>query len=312
LSGFTAADEFDGRDDELAAYATFQQPIGDWTFMPGARVVHDNRRISSPGHPEVRISRSNLFPTLHIDHQLGKALDLTLSYSKRIDRPSLNELRPYTIVQDVLNVKLGNPRLRNQSTDAYEMNLHYHRGKLDAGLIAYDRETRDLWSSAYSVVNGVNVVTLVNAGHSRDAGAEIDLSTPLFDRINLNASVNLFEQRMPVEAGNGTTTDQRFRYTSHMTLQWTGPDRGKRPGDVAQVEWIYNSPEREFELHQFAWNQLSLSYTHSLSHTLSFTGTATYSAGNRHRLEAPLVQEFFANRRPAEFRVKLLKTFGSP
>ena len=45
---FTAADRFSGVENMLAGYATFQQPVGEWTVMPGIRVERDSRRISSP------------------------------------------------------------------------------------------------------------------------------------------------------------------------------------------------------------------------------------------------------------------------
>ena len=204
LSAFVAADRFAGVDDKLMAYTTFQQPIGSWTVMPGVRIERDNRRIASPAHPDVRVNRADLFPTLHINHALSKALTLTFSYSKRIDRPQLNELRPYAIVQDVLNAKQGNPYLRNQATNAFEANLHYHRGKLDAGLLLYDRETHRVWSTAYTVVNGINVSRQVNAGHSRSSGAEIDLSMPIVARLKVSGTVNLFDQRIPVDAVSGS------------------------------------------------------------------------------------------------------------
>ncbi|HWU93252.1 MAG TPA: outer membrane beta-barrel family protein [Sphingomicrobium sp.] len=310
LSGFVAADQFVGIDDKLMAYTTFQQPIGNWTVMPGLRIERDNRRISSPGHPEVRIDRTDIFPTLHIDHALSKNLNLTISYSKRIDRPSLNELRPYAIVEDVVNAKQGNPHLRNQSTDAYEVNVHYRRGKLDAGIILYDRQTSDLWSTAYTVVNGINVFSQVNSGHSSDRGAEVDVSTPIIGRLKVNGSVNLFDQRIPVDSVAGTTVDERVRFTTNSTLEWDGPERGERPGDVAQLQWMYNSPYRSFDLRYAYWNWLSLSYTHSFDRTFSATGTVSYQSLNHHRLDAPLVQEDYAVRKPVEFKLKLLKTFG--
>lgn len=309
--GSDAADQFTGFDDNLAAYVTFQQPVGGWTLMPGVRVERDSRRIASRGHPDVRIDRTDLFPTLHIDRPLGKTLKLTLSYSKRIDRPQLNDLRPYAIVQDVLTKKLGNPDLKNQSTDSYEINLHYHRKNVDAGVIFYDRETSRLWSSDYTVVDGVNVVTLVNAGRSRDRGAEIDVSMPVIKRVKLNASINLFDQRIPIRLAEGPANDERFRYTTNATLEWDGPDRGKTPGDIAQLQWIFYSPSRQYQISYPASHWLSLSYTHSFSRTLSLTGTAEYLTANRHRLLAPLVQESYVQRSPAVFKVKLLKTFGA-
>jgi hypothetical protein len=55
---------------------------------------------------------------------------------------------------------------------------------------------------------------------------------------------------------------------------------------------------------------VSLSYTHSFSRTLSLSGTFHYRGANRHNLLAPLVQELYAEHRPPDFKLKLLKTFG--
>jgi outer membrane receptor protein involved in Fe transport len=304
-------DQFRAVEDTLAAYATFQQPIGTWTVLPGLRAERNSRHVTSPGEPVVDVARTYLFPTLHVEHPLSKTLDLTLSYSKRIDRPQLNDLRPYPLVQDVITVKQANPHLKDESTDAYEINLKYHRKKLDAGLIVYDRETGHLISQSYTAVNGINLVTIVNSGHSSDRGAEIDISTPVIRRVKLMASVNLFDSRVPVGFGTARTSESMFRYTTNGTLEWDGPDRGKIPGDVAQLQWIYNGPSRQFQLHYLAWNQLNLSYTHSFGRTLSLSGSLTYNGPNRHRLFAPLVQEYFRDWSPVEFKVKLLKTFGN-
>lgn len=305
-------DQFSGIEDMLAAYATFQQPIGTWTLMPGVRVERNSRHVTSPGQPDLNIARTYLFPTLHIDHSLSRTIDLTLSYSKRIDRPSLNDLRPYPLVQDVLTVKVGSPHLKDETTDSYEINLQYHRQKVSAGVILYDRETANLESQSYAVVNGVNVFTLINSGHRRDRGAEFDLSSPIVKRLKVNGSLNLFDERAPVDDSAGSSYESMFRYTTNATLEWDGPDRGKTPGDVAQLQWIFNSPSHEFQTRYLASNLLSLSYTHSLTRTLSLTASANYLSANRHRLEAPLVQENYRSRNPVEFRLKLLKTFGNP
>jgi outer membrane receptor for ferrienterochelin and colicin len=311
LLGTEAADRFRGVENNLAAYATFQQPIGGWTVMPGLRIERNSRAVTSPGHSDVRIARTDLFPTLHVEKPLTKTLDLTFSYSKRIDRPQLNDLRPYPIVQDVITFKTGNPRLKNQSTASYEINLHYHRNKSDVGVILYDRETSRLWNQDYSAVNGVTVFTTVNAGRRRDRGAQIDLSAPIVQRIKLSSSLNFFDSRVPVATLGGSARDEIFRFTSNATLEWDGPDSGKRPGDVAQMQWIYSSAERDFQFRNFGWNWFSASYTHSFNRTVSVTGTLNYQAHIRHRLLAPLVQEFYSERRPVEFKIKLLKTFGS-
>src|SRR5205085_6232136 len=159
----------------------------------------------------------------------------------------------------------------------------------------------------YPVIDGVNVFTFVNSGTSRDRGAELDLNMPIVKRVKLSASLNLFDQRVPVDPASGPANEDTFRYTTNTTLECDGPDRGKVPGDIAQLQWQYSSPSRQFQLRDDPWNWLSASYTHSFSRTLSLSATAIYQGINRHRLLAPLVQEFYSQRSPVELKLKLLK-----
>jgi ferric enterobactin receptor len=312
--GNDSVDEFRGMQSTNSAYATFQQQFGTWTFMPGVRLEQNNRHISSAGQAAVKISRIDLFPTLHVEHPLSKTLLATLSYSKRIDRPQFNSLRPYPVQIDVISIAQGNPRLRNQSTDSYELNLHFHHDKIDAGMIIYDRETRQLVGDSFSVnASGQNVVTWINIGHQRDSGAEIDINAPLVSRLKAQVSVNVFQSQVPVAAVRSHATEQGFRFTANSTLEWDGPDRREKPGDIAQLLWHYESPSTDFQFRNFGWNQLTLSYTHSLTRELSLTAAAD-SGGLHlgHRLLAPFVQEYYREHNRPEFRLKLMKTFGKP
>lgn len=312
--GGEAVDSYRGRISTLSAYTTFQQKIGTWAIMPGVRIEQNSRNSSSPGRADFSRKQADVFPTVHIEHPIGKTLDLTLSYSKRIDRAQIDVLRPYQVVRDVLSVSQGNPDLRDQSTDAFEANLHYHRGKLDAGLIVYDRETKRLWNQSYFVNSaGQNVVTTVNVGHRSDRGAEFDVNTPVLSRVKLTASINLFDSRVPIDAVSSRAMEEQFRFTSNSTLEWDGPDRGKKPGDIAQLTWHYESPATQFQYRDFAWHRLTLSYTHSFNRTLSLSATADSGLLHHgHRLVAPLVQEYYAEHNRAEFKLKLMKTFGNP
>ena len=310
---FSTMDAFRGVDRTASAYATFQQAIGSWTVMPGLRLEQDNRRISSPGRPDVRIERTDLFPTFHAEHHFGKSLDLTLSYSRRIDRPGMDILRPYPVVTGPLSISEGNPGLRDESTDAWEANLHYHRGKLDIGLILYDRETRGLWSPAFSVnPDGINLSTTINAGHKSDRGAEFDVSTPLLWRVKLTNNVNLFDSRVPIDAAAGGASVETLRFTINSTLEWDGPDHHGRPGDLAQIEFRYFSPQRSFESRSGAYFLPSLSFTHSFTRKLAITATA---AGygllhNHYEVTSPFLQQRTVSRQtPFELKLKLVKTF---
>lgn len=309
----TFDDVFTAGQDTFAAYTTYQQPIGKtWTVMPGLRVERNERRIETPGFPTLRLGHTDWVPSIHADHPIGKTLVMTLSYSRRLNRPGADQLRPFPIQPNTLSIEQGNPRLRTESTNAYEINLHYHRDKVDAGLIVYDRETRRLISTSYFVDSlGRNVSMPINAGHKRDRGAEFDVNAPLWARVKVTASVNLFSSRVPIDAAPGHVREERFRFTTNSTLEWDGPDRRGKPGDVAQLTWHYESPVTQYQFRYLAWHQLTASYTHNLDRKWSITATAdSGQLGNRHRLIAPLVEEYYRENRRPELKVKLTKTFG--
>jgi len=305
---------FTGTRDVGAIYATLQQRIGSWTLLPGLRLETEGWRIVSPGQADSRRATTNAFPTLHLDHALTRSLQLSFSYSKRIDRPDLYFLQPYTVVQDVLTLEQGNPALRDQSTDSYEVNLHLNRGPLDAGMTLYDREISRVWANSYALnALGKSVTTQVNAGRRSDCGAEFDVNAPLVHHVKLSESVNLFYSRVPVDQGAIVSRQQTFRYTTNSTLEWDGPQHGSRPGDIAQLQVSTESPSRDLQSRQSARHWISGSYTHSLCSNVSLTLTAQNlltPVRNRSTLTAPLVQEEDSKRDQPEITIKLLKTFG--
>jgi outer membrane receptor for ferrienterochelin and colicin len=307
-------EHFAVEDSKGAAWATFQQGIGGWTVMPGLRIERLDRKVSRAGSGSVRVVRTNAFPTFHLQKALTKIVNMTLSYSKRISRPDDDYLRPYPIVRGALAVSGGNPDLRDQNTDAFEVNLHYHRKKLDGGVIIYDRETHGLWSPTYAVrADGSTFTNWINAGRQSDRGAQIDVSTPLLPRLKAMASINLFGSRVPINGLIGLSSYESFRYTGNATLEWTGRERRDRPGDVGQLQLQYQSRSRAFETRSAASYSLNVSWTHSLTRSISLTATVNRLGRNRSRLEvsAPLVQSRTVSRFPGpEFKIKLVKTFG--
>jgi hypothetical protein len=199
-------------------------------------------------------------------------------------------------------------------TDAYEVNLHYSRKSVQAGLILYNRRTARAWFSEYSVnEEGLNVFTPVNVGDRYDRGAQFDLGTPLIPRVKGNASVNLFSTRVPILTDTGVSSASMFRYTGNATLEWQGKERSKIPGDIAQAQLTYMGPTREYQFRRNDYLWLSLAYTRSLSPTFSVTANLSGLGSTRtgHRLVAPLVQERYDRRESPEFKVKLVKTLGS-
>ena len=298
----------------LTTYATFQRKFGTWTIMPGLRAEYRGFRIESSDYGSVRSNRTRLFPTLHVEHPLSKTVNMTLSYSKRIDRPYVDQLRLFPVRTGAQFISLGNPRLRDQTTDAYEINLTYRRKNLNAGVIFFERHTNGLWESSYSVnENGDYLRMPVNAGRKVDRGAQFDLTTPLLKRIKGTASVNLFYSRTPFDPLVSDEDFETFRYTGNATFEWHLKDgKNGRPGDIAQVQLTYESPEKSYQFRVDDRYSVNFSWTHNFSKKLSLTATLNGlgSIHYSHHLIAPLVREDYRKRENPEFKLKLVRTLG--
>jgi hypothetical protein len=306
--GPDTSDAFTGRSSTFAAYASFQQTFGALMLAPGLRGEANRRVISGPGGDDVQIRRTDLFPSFHASYKVDKTLEFGASFSRRIDRAPLEYLRPYSVAEDVYTVFQGNPRLRDQSIDAYEVSMQFRPGKIEVGATAYLRETHGLWSKEYSVDNSsFSVYRYVNAGSSWNTGVQFDVSFPIISRVRGSASANLFDDRTPIDAPDGRTTQRNFRYSTNGTVEWNGKDRASIPGDVAQVQWSYNSPSRAYQVREAAWLDLSLAYTHSFDRTLSLSGTFRYAGRTSQRLVAPSIEEWSRRQKIPEIQLKLQK-----
>jgi outer membrane cobalamin receptor len=302
-------DAYDGRNRTVSAYASFQQTLGDLTLAPGIRGEANKREISTPGSDDIHINRTDIFPSFHTSYKISKALQISASYSKRIDRAKLDYLRPYRLVEDAYTRVEGNPRLKDQDTNAYEMSVQFRPGKIEANATIYARQTRNLWNRSYAVdASGASVYSYVNAGTMWNSGAQFDLSVPLTTQLKTHTSVNLFDQRSPVDTIEGRVSQRIFRYSTNGTLEWTGKDRDGVPGDVAQLQWSFNSPSQAYQIREASWFDMSAAFTHSFDRSLSLSATFRYAGRTRQSLNAPLVEEISSRQRTPEFQLKLQKT----
>jgi hypothetical protein len=128
------------------------------------------------------------------------------------------------------------------------------------------------------------------------------------------SSANLFSSRVPIDPAFGDERATIFRYTANATADWQGRERGRTPGDTAQLQFVYESPSREFQFRRRRYYSVNAAYTRSFSRSLSITanliGVGPVHFG--HQLLAPTVQEEYDKRESLpEFKVKLVKTFGA-
>jgi len=98
--------------DVFAGYASLNFPIGKLSFITGLRFEHTNID-GLPEDESLRFENSydNFLPNIAISRAFKNFRTLKVSYSQRIQRPSLFFINPFKNVTDFGNVIQGNPNL---------------------------------------------------------------------------------------------------------------------------------------------------------------------------------------------------------
>lgn len=126
-----------------AAYLNLNREIGKFSFQFGLR-AEQTRADGNQVTMGTTFSRNyvQLFPSLFLSQKLGKKHELSYSLSRRIDRPSYQQLNPFTFFIDPTTNRRGNPFLLPQLTYAMEV-THTFDQRISTTL-AYSRTTNNL------------------------------------------------------------------------------------------------------------------------------------------------------------------------
>ncbi|MBX0291288.1 TonB-dependent receptor [Hymenobacter sp. HSC-4F20] len=135
---------FDYQQNVLAAYGTYNFAWGKkHTFSLGTRLERTDIAGEFQGE-NGRFSNDylNVLPNLSATRTLKKeGQTLRFSYSRRIQRPHIYYLNPYVNQVTPNSIQFGNPNLRPEVTDSYELSYGTYGEKSSLNLSAYARRT---------------------------------------------------------------------------------------------------------------------------------------------------------------------------
>lgn len=209
-----------------ALYGTFQFELGKMEFQPGLRAeqveididqVTDGLRVSD--------DYFRVYPTLHLGYELSAKQKLRGSYSRRIQRPSAQDLNPYTLYIDPLNLRRGNPALRPEVTDSFELSWQLRDGGTFYSATGFYRSASGGVTDVVQDLGGVFLTTRANLATSKRAGVEFLANGKLGETLSYNASGTLLwneiDPRQPgvPSSRSGTTGSMRANITWQPTAK---------------------------------------------------------------------------------------------
>lgn len=130
--------------DIYSAYATFGQKFEKFSYQVGARFesykVKANFK-SNDVDPDQRLKNfeddyMTVYPSAYLTYNLNEKNMFQLSYSRRVDRPSLEQTKPIREFSTPLVTSLGNQELEPQFTNSVELNYTktIEKGSITAGV----------------------------------------------------------------------------------------------------------------------------------------------------------------------------------
>ena len=106
-----------------SAYATFGQKFGKISYQVGARFESYKAEANfNRGASTFENDYLTVYPSAYLSYNLNEKNMLNLSYSRRVDRPSLEQTKPIREFSTPLVTSLGNQELRPQFTNSVELN----------------------------------------------------------------------------------------------------------------------------------------------------------------------------------------------
>ena len=158
-----------------SAYGIVARAVKNWKFQVGVRLEQSYQEPNLLSeNKSFRNQYFNAFPSGHIRYKFDKKGEVSLGYSRRINRPNSDNLNPFTSYADPYNLRRGNPELRPEYIHSIDLSYDLPMKKLTLSVTAYQRY-------ASSVINRVKVFypdgtsagTFANIDNSVNTGGEI-------------------------------------------------------------------------------------------------------------------------------------------
>jgi iron complex outermembrane recepter protein len=178
------SNSFTYKENVNAAYANYQRQLNEkWSMQTGLRLEQTNSdgdltRADGILQADNRVKRNyvNLFPSAAVTWSINQKHSLNLTYSRRIDRPTYQDLNPFENKLDELTFEKGNAFLRPQYTDNVEM-THTFMGFINT-TIGYSF-VKDFATQATDTAGNTTFVQQKNLAQQQIVSFNIGAPTPI-------------------------------------------------------------------------------------------------------------------------------------
>lgn len=196
--------------DIYSGYATYGHKFDKFTVQVGARLEQyeiDGAFTKGTGTQTVTDEIFSIYPSSFITYNPSEKNQWQMSYSRRVDRPSLGQINPIRQWSTPRITSVGNPELKPQFTNSFELNYtrQIKKGSLSFGSFyrrVNDNITRILNTDPLD--NDKVLMSYTNTDGSDRYGFEASFNYRVAKWWRINASTDLYTQK---ESGTANNND---------------------------------------------------------------------------------------------------------
>ncbi|MBY0572816.1 MAG: TonB-dependent receptor, partial [Undibacterium sp.] len=271
-----------------AAYLTYMLKEDKWQVLLGGRAERLELDVHPVSHGIARDRWTALNPSLNLRYAYSNELDLTLNYRRSLQMPDSRDLNPFSTYIDAQNLSQGNPALRPQRLNSWEVGANFDAQHIDASLGAFYRNSVDTVIDARTFIDQVLVTSKQNGGQASSIGAtgsldwrpdaslqlgidlgvyQVTLDTPDLDRLrhevgvsgylNLRAKYSVGSDDISLDAhgrSSGITPLGQYGATSNVNLTWRR-QFSKTLSLTINANDIFDGSKRNYSTHTSTFHQ---------------------------------------------------------
>lgn len=189
-----AANNFDYFEQLHAVYGIYSTSFNKIKVQAGLRaeqLISESDIIQA--NDKFDLSYLSLFPSVHTVYELSKTQQMSVSYSRRIRRPDNRQLNPYVDYSDSLNIRYGNPKLKPEFINSFELGWSNYWGKNSVNSTVFYRYTTGVIDRiVFLLDDGVTATTFENLTSSKAYGIELIGNKELTPWFKTNANVSIY------------------------------------------------------------------------------------------------------------------------
>ncbi len=213
---------FDYEEQIHSAYATYANKFGLFSFQAGVRLEQTfTKFVLLFTEDDYDNDYFSIYPSAHLNLDLDENRIIQLSYSRRVHRPRYRALNPFISYSDPLNLRTGNPYLKPEYINSYELSFSKVWDKSSLSSAIYYREIQGMITRIKTMdYNGVATTTYGNLNRGSSSGIEFIYSSNLLKWWSFTINSNVYYNTIDGSNIDADMNNNDFSYSAKLMSTW--------------------------------------------------------------------------------------------